>query len=122
MQVAVKTPRIELEMKGDIPERVILFLEEEYGVSLRQTADDGEDVVNALETDWYKRTMAAMTPGKALRIYRENAGLTQAALGERMGGIPRQHISNMENGRRPIGKENAKRLAAALHVDYRVFL
>ena len=122
MQVAVKTPRIELKMKGDIPERVILFLEEEYGVSLRQTADDGEEVVNALETDWYKRTIAAMTPGKALRNYRENAGLTQAALGERMGGIPRQHISNMENGRRPIGKENAKRLAAALHVDYRVFL
>ena len=122
MQVAVKTPRIELKMKGDIPERVILFLEEEYGVSLRQTTDDGEEVVNAFETDWYKRTMAAMTPGKALRIYRENAGLTQAALGERMGGIPRQHISNMENGRRPIGKENAKRLAAALHVDYRVFL
>ena len=122
MQVAVKTPRIELNMKGDIPERVILFLEEEYGVSLRQTADDGEAVVNAFETDWYKRTMAAMTPGKALRIYRENAGLTQAALGERMGGIPRQHISNMENGKRPIGKENAKRLAAALHVDYQVFL
>ena len=122
MQVAVKTPRIELKMKGDIPERVILFLEEEYGVSLRQTADDGEEVVNAFETDWYKRTMAAMTPGKALRIYRENAGLTQTALGERVGGIPRQHISNMENGKRPIGKENAKRLAAALHVDYRVFL
>ena len=122
MQVAVKTPRIELEMKGDIPERVILFLEAEYGVSLRQSADDGEEVVNALETDWYKRTMAAMTPGKALRIYRENAGLTQTALGERMGGIPRQHISNMENGKRPIGKENAKRLAGALHVDYRVFL
>ena len=122
MQVAVKTPRIELQMKGDIPERVILFLEEEYGVSLRQTADDGEEVVNALETDWYKRTIAAMTPGKALRIYRENAGLTQTALGERMGGIPRQHISNMENGKRPIGKENAKRLAAALHVDYRVLL
>ena len=122
MQVAVKTPRIELKMKGDIPERVILFLEEEYGVSLRQTTDDGEEVVNAFETDWYKRTMAAMTPGKALRIYRENAGLTQTALGERVGGIPRQHISNMENGKRPIGKENAKRLAAALHVDYRVFL
>ena len=122
MQVAVKTPRIELQMKGDIPERVILFLEEEYGVSLRPTADDGEEAANALETDWYKRTMAAMTPGKALRIYRENAGLTQAALGERMGGIPRQHISNMENGKRRIGKESAKRLAAALHTDYRVFL
>ena len=122
MLVAVKTPRIELHMKGDIPERVLLFLEEEYGVSLRPTTDDGEEAVNALETDWYKRTMAAMTPGKALRIYRENAGLTQTALGERMGGVPRQHISNMENGKRPIGKESAKRLAAALHTDYRVFL
>ena len=122
MLVAVKTRRIELQMKGDIPERVLLFLEEEYGVSLRPTTDDGEEAVNALETDWYKRTMAAMPPGKALRIYRENAGLTQTALGDRMGGVPRQHISNMENGKRPIGKENAKRLAAALHVDYRVFL
>ncbi|MDX9835499.1 MAG: helix-turn-helix transcriptional regulator [Desulfobulbus sp.] len=122
MLVAVKTRRIELQMKGDIPERVLLFLEEEYGVSLRPTTDDGEEAVNALETDWYKRTMAAMPPGKALRIYRENAGLTQTALGDRMGGVPRQHISNMENGKRPIGKENAKRLATALHTDYRMFL
>jgi len=122
MQVAVKTPRIDLKMSGDIPERVILFLEEEYGVSLRQAAEDDEEIVNALETDWYKRTMADITPGKALRIYRENAGLTQTALGQRMGGVPRQHISNMENDKRSIGKENAKKLAAALGVDYRVFL
>jgi len=28
----------------------------------------------------------------------------------------------MENGKRPIGKENAKKLAEVLHTDYRVFL
>ena len=31
-------------------------------------------------------------------------------------------ISEMENGKRPIGKETAKRLASALNMDYRVFL
>ena len=47
--------------------------------------------------------------------------MTQHQLAERCG-LPQRHISEMENGKRPIGKENAKRLAAALHVDYRVFL
>ena len=51
--------------------------------------------------------------------YREE--LTQVRLAE-MTGIPRRHISEMESGKRPIGKESAKKLAAALHVDYRMFL
>ena len=33
-------------------------------------------------------------------------------------GIPRQHISEMENGKRIIGVVNAKRLAVALHCDH----
>jgi plasmid maintenance system antidote protein VapI len=37
-------------------------------------------------------------------------------------GIPRRHISHMGNGRRPIGKENARKLALALNADYRMFL
>ena len=52
---------------------------------------------------------------------RHREGLTQHQLAGRCG-LPQRHISEMENGKRPIGKENAKRLAAALHVDYRVFL
>jgi DNA-binding XRE family transcriptional regulator len=51
--------------------------------------------------------------------YRE--GLTQAALAERTG-IPRRHISEMENGRRPIGKINSRKLAAALNIDPRRLL
>jgi len=39
-----------------------------------------------------------------------------------MTGIPRRHISEMEHGKRPIGKETARRLAKALKCDYRVFL
>ncbi len=51
--------------------------------------------------------------------YRE--GLTQAQLSE-MTGIPRRHISEMENSKRPIGKQNARKLAEALNVDPRLLL
>ena len=37
-------------------------------------------------------------------------------------GISQHHLSEMENGKRPIGKDTARKLAAALKVDYRVFL
>ena len=36
--------------------------------------------------------------------------------------IPQRHISVMENGKRPIGKEMAKRLGNALNISYKVFL
>ena len=51
--------------------------------------------------------------------YRE--GMTQAKLAERTG-IPRRHISEMENGKRPIGKQNARKLADVLHLDPRRLL
>ena len=57
----------------------------------------------------------------ALRAYRVREGLTQDQLAK-LTGIPRRHISDMENGRRPIGKENAKKLAQTLNADYRMFL
>ena len=51
--------------------------------------------------------------------YRED--LTQVQLAE-LTGIPRRHISEMENGKRPIGKAAARKLADVLHADYRLFL
>ena len=60
-------------------------------------------------------------PGTYLAGARHREGLTQRQLAEKSG-IPQRHISEMENGKRPIGKENARKLAAALGTDYRVFL
>lgn len=59
--------------------------------------------------------------GVAIRGGRGKEGLTQKQLAE-LTGIAQHHISEMENGKRPIGKETAKKLAAALNMDYRVFL
>ena len=60
-------------------------------------------------------------PSAILRGSRVKDGRTQVQLSE-MTGIPRRHISEMEHGKRPIGKETARRLAKALKCDYRVFL
>lgn len=51
--------------------------------------------------------------------YREE--LTQEQLAE-ITGIPRRHISEMESGKRTIGKANARKLADALKANYRLFL
>ena len=60
--------------------------------------------------------------GTYLKGLRSREDLTQVQLAERAG-IQRRHISEMESGKRHIGKENAKKLAAALGVaDYRMFL
>ncbi|WP_045221203.1 helix-turn-helix domain-containing protein [Desulfonatronum thioautotrophicum] len=58
----------------------------------------------------------------ALRAYRNRESLTQAELA-RMTGIPQHQISEMETGKRTIGKERARKLAQALNVsDFRFFL
>jgi ribosome-binding protein aMBF1 (putative translation factor) len=59
--------------------------------------------------------------GVALRGGRKKEGLTQKDLA-RLIGVSQNHISDIEHGKRPIGKEMAKRLAGILKVDYRVFL
>ncbi len=60
-------------------------------------------------------------PGAYLAGFRHREGMTQVELAERSG-IPRRHISEMENGKRPIGKQSARKLAEVLSVDPRLLL
>lgn len=59
--------------------------------------------------------------GVYLRGIRLREDLTQEGLA-RLTGITRSNISAMEHGKRSIGKETAKKLAAVLNCDYRRFL
>jgi DNA-binding XRE family transcriptional regulator len=97
-------------------------LKEEYGSALSLVEDDGENRVDAFETKWYKGVKEKMTPRSYLRIYRENKGLTQLQLGEALGGIPRQHISNMEHGRRSISLKMARKLSSLLCAPIEKFI
>ena len=75
------------------------------------------------EKEWY--TIEEVFPnhhgGDAIRGLRYRECLTQKQLAEKMG-ISVQNLSNMEHGRRPIGKDMARRLAKVLNTDWRLFL
>ena len=123
MQAVVKTPRIEISVRGAaIQPRLMDVLKEEYGPELSLVEDDGDDLVDAFETQWYKGVKEKMTPGTYLRIYRENKELTQRQLGEVLGGIPRQHISNMEHGHRSISLKMARKLSLLLGAPIEKFI
>ena len=117
MPEATKKPRID-------PEMVTLRLRVH-----RRNAPRIKEYVQAVEAgDDRTYTLAEVFPeyqGKepqvALRAYRTRENLTQRQLAE-LTGIPQRHLSEMENGKRVIGKELAKRLGKALQTDYKFFL
>ena len=68
-----------------------------------------------------KGLFAERTSANMLIGARGKENITQVQLSE-LTGIPRRHISDMENGRRPIGKQNALKLGKALNINYQLFL
>jgi transcriptional regulator with XRE-family HTH domain len=79
-------------------------------------------MVNIFETEWYKRIRSTTTPGEVLRIYRENARLTQEELGRKLGKFSRQNISDIECGKRNISIEVVKKLSLLFQVPVERFL
>jgi DNA-binding XRE family transcriptional regulator len=122
MQAVVKTPHINIKIKGNIPNRILSVLKDEYGRKVKITSDNNEEKIDVFETEWYKNIKEKMTPGKNLRVYRQNKKMTQTELGIRLGGVPKQHISNMENGTRDISKNMAIKLAKEFQVSVEKFI
>ncbi len=119
MQVHVKTPRTRINIDGNISKKLLKVLKEDYGDSLIIEDDEWIDIT---ETRWYKKAKDGMKPNDYMRSYRESRGMTQDQLGKKLGGISRQNISGMENGRRSIGKEVAKKLADIFNTSVEKFI
>ena len=84
--------------------------------------DEGEETGAITSEEFFKKHFAGLPEwAVSLRGYRTRENLTQARLAD-LTGIPQRHISEMENGKRTIGKERARLLAKALNADYRRFL
>jgi DNA-binding XRE family transcriptional regulator len=114
MLVAVKTPRISIQMRGAIPKKYIALLKVDFGSKVRIEPED-DAYIDVFSTDWYSAESAATTPGTTLRFYRRLHKLTQRALGGRLG-CPAQTVSNMENSLRPISRRMAYKLARVFTV------
>jgi len=121
MQAVVKTPRIDIKIKGDISKKLLNVLKEEFGKKVKISTDENE-YVNIFETNWYKNLKKKTTPGDNMKIYREIHNFTQEKLGNLLGEIPRQHISNMERGTRAISLKTAKKLAKIFKVSPEKFI
>jgi hypothetical protein len=84
----------------------------------------GQEIPEAASIPWrqaFPEWKEETAPGVYLAGARYREGLTQVQLAK-MTGIPQRHLSEMERGKRPIGKDRAKKLAEALHINYRVLL
>ena len=123
MLAVVKTPHIRIHIEGRIPPRLITVLKKEYGKGVRLVEDTetDEELVDVFQTDWYRRTKARLTPGKNLRIYRQNSKMTQAQL-RKLIALPKQYVSNMENDIRPISKNMAIKLAGIFKTSVARFI
>jgi len=127
MQALVKVPHTlengrmgEFKITGNVPVFYLDLTRRLFPALVEETADDDE-LIEVSKSSWYKKTKAGMTPGKVLRTLREMREMNQRELADELG-IKARQISDMENGRAPIGKKMAMRLGKALNMDYRHFL
>lgn len=94
-----------------IPIKVMKFYETK---SLKQNYTS----INTLFSDLVEKSGE---PGVLLKGLRYREGLSQIAFAKKLN-IGQSNLSAMENGRRTIGKELAKRIADIFGLDYRIFL
>lgn len=84
--------------------------------------DDEEESIPWRECELFRESIEKYGEfGPVLCGMRYREELTQVQLAQKTG-IPQRHISEMERGKRTIGKKNAKILAKALNCSYKVFL
>lgn len=115
MQVHVKTPLIDVDIFGEGAMKVVELIQ--------KITTEGEVIVDEIidveETDWYKET--ELTSGDWINTDRYNAGWTQKELGEKIG-KSKQYISDLENNRRSVSLELAKKLAEVFERDFKRYL
>ena len=78
-------------------------------------------LVNIFETAWYQEIRAALMPGESLKIYRENLGVTQAELAQKLA-MPKQKIADLENNACHIPEDVARKLSQFFEVPLDRFL
>jgi len=91
MLAVAKTPHIRVQITGVGARAVASALKKAIpGITI--TNDTDSEPLRG--SGWYEKMEAELTPGRALHVYRGNAGLTLAALSLKTG-IPVPHLSGM---------------------------
>jgi DNA-binding XRE family transcriptional regulator len=99
---------------------LIDLLKKDFGEDQVEIIDDEDELVEITTTDWFKEMKP--TPGETVEIHRSNLNMTQAELGEAIGGRSKQYVSDIEKGRRNISLDLAKRLGEVLGHNFKTYL
>ena len=119
MRVVEKTRHIDVSLAGDGAEAVAAILRSALpGATI---AEDDEEYEEWEGSDLQREIAALSSPGKLVRAYRVRAGLSLVQLAEAVG-TKYPNLSAIENDRRAVGLALAKKLGAALGVEYSKFL
>ncbi len=86
--------------------------------ALKVNPIDTSGLGSTLSKTFKKGTIGS--PAVSLMAFRQRAKMTQKNLTKHLG-VSRQHIGKMENAKRPITKDVAKKLGELFKVSYRVF-
>jgi DNA-binding XRE family transcriptional regulator len=114
MLAVVKKPPIEFSIQGEIPEKYLNLLKEDFGPALSVFGD--EETMLATEMDWYREMREKETPGDTLRFYRKLHNMTQEELAAQLG-VTKQKISNMERNAKPISRKTAYQLSETFRIS-----
>ncbi|MRR17985.1 MAG: XRE family transcriptional regulator [Deltaproteobacteria bacterium] len=103
--------------------RILLYGPKDNKSSLLEAAKNlGYDTTDSIHwREAFSEYSEQELPGVALSGARIKEGLTQRKLAEKLK-ITQGHVSEMEHGKRSIGKAMAKKIAYILNVDYKIFL
>ncbi|MBF0363092.1 MAG: helix-turn-helix transcriptional regulator [Oligoflexia bacterium] len=111
--VKIESPRLKIFLLPKEEVDGLIKLLKRYQVDEKDTVPWKEGFKGLLEK--------SSSGGIAIRAEREMAKMTQVQLAEELN-VTQHVISEMENGKRSIGKNMAKKLAVVFKTDYRLFL
>ncbi len=113
MKLLTKTARIRVEPRSAT-----------RAVDLQEVASALLERADEVEAATFLKRLGARRPknaGERLRMWRKVEGLTLRELAARSG-LAYQNLSAIENGRRPLGLEVARRVAKGLGINYRLLI
>lgn len=103
------------EDKAELIENALRNLCLFFGQTIRIKEEPGEKLYPVSDL------FPEISPSMCLRGLRTREGLTQAELAKKLG-VKQHHISEMENGKRPVGPEIARRLEEVFGTSRKAFL
>jgi len=114
--ICFRVPAVHADRIRAVVEHILALIGDRGRVVSEEEVHEAEDRLYLIE-----EVFPDFHPGDTLKGARLMHELTQAQLAAMIGVKP-GHISEMEKGKRTIGKEMARRLAKALNTSYKVFI